>query len=120
MLWKNEFQKDITAKMAQAKEEYSLFVKTQHIIYLQQAGNKLFSAIENFLMIKHNKKVRSYNQLQMLLKNNESDYKLLRNAVQLHYFFYNCEAQMNRLDAESLFVEVLDMFENQYSPEITI
>lgn len=107
MNWKTEFQTDIQENVKQAKAEYQQFVKTQHIIYLQQAGNKLFSAIENYLMLKYNKKVRSYKQLQALVKQDPTDFKLLRNAVQLHYFFYNREAQMDRLDAENLFEEVL-------------
>ena len=64
-------------------------------------------------MLKYNKKVSSYKQLQELVRKSESDKRLLRNAVQLHYFFYNCEAQMNRLDAEELFLEVLHTFEKK-------
>lgn len=113
MAWQKEFEIDFKNKLNLAKQEYQTFVTTQHIIYLQQAGNKIFSAIENYFMLKYNKRVRSYKQLQELVKQNKQDFELLRNAVQLHYFFYNCEAQMNRLDAEYLFEKVLQDFESQ-------
>jgi hypothetical protein len=108
--WTNSFEEDISQKLNQAHAEFLTFQKTQQIIYLQQAGNKLFSAIENFLMCKYKTKVKSYKELQQLVFKNKTELRLLRNAAQLHYFFYNGELQMNRLDATETFKETYAEF----------
>jgi len=106
MKWEQSFQKDIKGKLTHAQKEFQLYRKTDHIIYLQQAGNKLFSVVENYLMLKYHTRVKSYQQLLLLVENNTYDISLLTQVVQLHYFFYNGELQMDRLTAEKIFILV--------------
>ena len=105
-VWKKGFRKDIKNKFILMDNEYALFQETNNVGYLQQAGNKLFSIVENFLQLKYSHRVKSYGELKILVRNNKNDYKLLLNAVQLHYFFYNGEVQFPRDEAEFIFKEV--------------
>ena len=105
MNWRNEFRKDIKRKIKISKAEYKLYKETGSIIYLQQACNKLFSAVENYLMVKYNRKVESYQVLRGFVTN-EKNKVMLRDAAQLHYFFYNGKLQMDNVDAESLYGSV--------------
>jgi len=111
-MWTTVFAEDIASKLDQAKFEFSQYQKTQQSIYLQQAGNKLFSAVENYLMIKYNRRVSNYKSLVKLVARNDFDRELLRDAVQLHYFFYNAQMQMENFEAEDFFVSVLKRLES--------
>lgn len=110
--WKNTFRKDVSEKMKAAASEYALFQKTGSTLYLQQAGNKLFSAVENYLMLKHNKKARNYQHLKQLIAHSPEDKQLLTDAVQLHYFFYNAQLQMETDEAEVFYHRVLEKMTN--------
>ena len=101
--WKQIFKRDWKSKLEEAEKEFQSYKQSDKLIYLQQAGNKLFSVVENFLMYKYNRRVRSYKDLQVLISNNQDDLYLLSQAVQLHYFFYNADLQMSRYDAEALY-----------------
>jgi len=105
-IWKKSFRKDIKNKVILMNKEYALFQETNNVGYLQQAGNKLFSIVENYLQLKYSHRVNSYTELKILVKNNNNDYDLLIKAVQLHYFFYNGEIQMPRDEAEYYYKEV--------------
>jgi hypothetical protein len=59
----------------------------------------LFSVVENVLMLKFEKRVRSYAQLRELVKNDSDVLKLRTAAAQLHYFFYNADLHIDRYDA---------------------
>ena len=104
--WKDIFKKDIRTKVKIADEEYKKFRSTKQIIYLQQAGNKLFSAVENYLMLKYEKRVKNYQILFNIVKHNEKDRIILREAAQLHYFFYNGELDMPVFEAEDFYKSV--------------
>lgn len=103
MTWKSSFKKDIKSKLIYAQKEFQLYKKTGYVIYLQQAGNKLFSAVENYLMMKYGRRVRSYSQVLQMVDDNVYDSELVTQAVQLHYFFYNGDLQMDRYTAEKIF-----------------
>lgn len=105
-IWKRSFRKDIENKVILMNKEYAFFQETNNVGYLQQAGNKLFSIVENYLQLKYSHRINSYNELKILVKNNKNDRLLLIMAVQLHYFFYNGEVQMPRDEAELIFKEV--------------
>ncbi|RLG13672.1 MAG: hypothetical protein DRN66_03755 [Candidatus Nanohalarchaeota archaeon] len=92
--WKQEFKKDIERKMQASTQEYNKYKKTKKTIYLQQAGNKLFSITENYMMIKYGKRKFSYKSIYDLVKSDERDEELLREALNLHYFFYNGKLHM--------------------------
>ena len=111
--WKHLFRKDIESKIRVAEQEYQRYHQTRKVIYLQQAGNKMFSAVENFLMLKYNRRARSYQELARLVRNNKNDRILLKLAATLHYFFYNGELQMLRWEAESNYREVRDILKNR-------
>lgn len=98
--WKEVFRKDIKSKLSEVRKEFKLYKKTSSIIYLQQACNKMFSYIENRLMLKYDVRVSNYGQLRELVRKNEHDTDLLLRAKSLHQFYYNAEMQMPRYDAE--------------------
>ena len=112
--WKETFLEDVKNKIEYAEKEYDNYIVTGHIIHLQQAGNKLFSAVENYLMLKYDRRVKSYVKVQALSTNN-ADRLLLSEAVQLHYFYYNAELQMDRYDAEVIYNEVKNKIKRRVS-----
>jgi len=86
--WKMIFRKDIKDKLHESFREYTQYKKTGKVVYLQQAGNKLFSVVENWLMVKYNVRVSSYQELRGVVKNNKNDRRLLAKVSRLHYFYY--------------------------------
>jgi len=104
--WEKVFTKDINDKLEHADKEYNKYKETGYIIYMQQASNKLFSAVENYMMLKHNKRVKSYRQLVIMIKHNRNDSILMAQVVQLNYFFYNGELQMSKDEAELLYIDI--------------
>lgn len=111
--WKKGFKQDINNKLAFATKEYNSYTLTDNVIFLQQAGNKLFSAVENYLMIKYNHRVKSYAQILQLVKNNKNDTVLLIQAVQLHYFFYNADLYSDRYTIEIVFKIVMSKMKSR-------
>lgn len=104
--WRRNFRQDIGRKLEESKKEFELYRKTGYIIYLQQAGNKLFSAVENHLMLKHDYRARSYGDLYEKVKSNNYDRSLLKSAFHLHRFFYNGDLQMPVYQAEDEFIRL--------------
>jgi predicted SpoU family rRNA methylase len=107
-VWKKVYQKDINTKLEYSKKEFDMYENTGYIIHLQQAGEKLFSAVENFLMVKYSRRVRSYEALLDEVKYVKNDSEILTQAVQLHYFFYNAELHMSYTNAEVIYKIVYD------------
>ena len=106
MDWKKKFNVDIENKWALMNDEYQNYLRTNNIGYLQQAGNKLFLIVENYLQIKYMHRINNYRELKLLIRNNVNDYDLLVSASQLHYFFYNGEVQMQRDEAEFFYLKI--------------
>jgi len=113
MEWKKVFRKDIKIKLKESKIEFDKYKSTSSIIYLQQSCNKLFSVVENWLMLKYDNRVKSYKDLYFLIRDNKHDRRLLRNANQLHRFFYNGELQMERFEASELYLDVYNIIINR-------
>lgn len=111
--WRSVFKKDIKSKLDFGQKEYQEYKITGYVIYLQQSGNKLFSAVENYLMLKYNKRVKSYQELKQIVINNKKDRLLLAQVSQLHYFFYNGDLQMDRDEAEILYIDIRDKLKNR-------
>ena len=61
----------------ESKREYDRYKSTGKIVYLHQAGDKLYYVIENWLSAKYNVQVSSYKQLRDVVKNNRCDRELL-------------------------------------------
>jgi len=103
--WRNLLKNDAKRKLRESKREFEKYNKTSRILYLQQACNKLFSAVENYLIVKYNKRVKNYQDLKAIV--NKRDRMLLTDAAQLHYFYYNGKLQMPESD-------VIDYYERVY------
>lgn len=112
--WKSSFKKDIQVKLAHADVEYKKYRRETELIYLQQACEKLFSAVENFLMLKY-RRAKNYNDLLMLVYKNEKDSALLTTAAKLHYFFYNGDIEIPAKDADKLYNSVRDRLKARLS-----
>ena len=104
--WKAYSKQDFMAKIKHSHEEYNEHKRTGQVIYLQQACGKLFSAVENYLMVKYKQRRYSYGSLIQLISNNEKDRTLLNDAVQLHYFYYNGETHFLRSVADKIYTIV--------------
>ena len=92
-----------------SQKEYALYKKTQEIVYMQQAGEKLFNAIENYIQFKYKNQARSFFELKNLVRD-KSLKNLLYSAKSLHQFFYNGELEMDVADVEELYLDVLKQF----------
>jgi len=108
MEWKESFKHDIKTKINHADIEYKKYKKDDKLIYLQQACEKMYSAVENFLMIKYETRAHSYQQLYYRVLANDKDSALLSSAQMLHEFFYNGEIKMLRTDADRVYNSVRD------------
>lgn len=112
--WHRSFKKDIAVKFEASNKEFKQYKKTGSIIYLQQAGEKLFSAIENYLMLKHDYCARGYADLYGKVKNNKFDLSLLKDAFQLHKFFYNGDFHIPVYQAEDEFVRLSSIMKSRF------
>lgn len=104
--WQNVFYSDVKNKIRVSKQEFNNYKMSGRVISLQQACGKLFSVVENYLMIKYNKRKRSYRSLWDLAKSNRDDTTLLQLAKQLHVFFYNGNLDMRLFEAEGIYMNV--------------
>lgn len=111
--WKNRFAIDIISKLEAAEEEFRKYNKSGSIIYLQQACGKLFSIVENHLMVKHDYRARSYQDLYKKIQSNSYDRLLLKDAFQLHKFFYNGDMQMPVYQAEDEFIRLISILKGR-------
>jgi len=48
-----------------------------------------------------------------MVNSNKNDSRLLTQAVQLHYFFYNADLHMDRYTAEVIFLDVYNKLKNR-------
>src|SRR3990167_9172804 len=106
--WKRIFKRDYHAKIEASKEEYIEYQAMTRLLSLQQAGEKLFSAVSNFLQYKYDKKTSSHNETLKMVKNNKDDEDLLLDAGRLHSFYYNSTLYMPVYEAERIFKRVLE------------
>jgi len=109
--WRDKFIVDVKNKLKAANLEFKQYKQTSSIIYLQQAGGKIFSVVENYLMVKHDYRARSYADLYEKIKSNSHDLLLLKDAFQLHKFFYNGDLQMPVYQAEDEFIRISAILE---------
>jgi hypothetical protein len=109
--WKKLFIKDVREKFEVALDEFNDYEEKKDLIYLQQAGNKMFSAVENILMLKYGQITGGYKPLLNIVKNNKDDVELLIQAMILHKFFYNSDLFMDKLTIEKTFIIVKNKME---------
>jgi len=86
--WKKIFVQDINDKLIASRKEFDKYKKTSKVVYLQQAGNKLFFVVENWLQVKYGRRISSYKELKQLVSKNKNDLLLVVRVSRLHYFFY--------------------------------
>jgi len=85
--------------------EFKEYKKTGNIIYLQQAGEKLFNALENY--IQYINKTRYSSMYEIKIHTKEKPLRrLLYDALNLHRFFYNGELEMTRDYAEDEYIRI--------------
>ena len=82
------------------------------MVYLQQAGEKLFNALENYIQFVNKKRAESFYEIKNMVQE-KSLRHLLYDARNLHRFFYNGELEYNIMDAESLYVSVKKRLEER-------
>ena len=95
-----------------SKQEFQTYKSTKDIVYLQQAGEKLFNALESYLSFIYKTRVEYYQQLRLMIKE-KSVVKLLYDARDLHRFFYHGTNEMIEQDAVELYESVLGRIENR-------
>ena len=95
-----------------SKSEYTKYKSTKNIVYLQQSGEKLFNALESYIEFINKIQVSSYYELKNLIKE-KSLRNLLYDARNLHRFFYSAELEMNKEDAEELYLNVRSRLEKR-------
>lgn len=104
--WRKIFINDIKEKLKESYNEYKKYKRTDKIVFLQQAGNKLFSVVENWLMVKYDTRVSSYSDLRYLVRNNRNDRLLLSKVAQLHYFYYENVIRGEPWEFEEIYLDV--------------
>jgi len=107
--WMNSLKNDANRKLRESRKEYEKYKKTGKTIYLQQACNKLFSAVENRLMVKYKIRKRSYKALYNLVRKSQKDRILLQLAKDLHVFYYNGPLDITLYEAENKYNDVYKM-----------
>ena len=106
--WRKIFKEDMKQKLKESGVEFNKYKTSRKVIYLQQAGNKLFSVVENWLMVKHNVRVSSYKELRKVVRKNKHDKLLLSKTVQLHYFYYENKLRGEPEEFEDIYMEIYD------------
>ena len=91
--------------MKYSKEEHAKFKSTDNVVWLQQAGEKLFCALENYIQYLHQIQTGSFEETKNLVRE-KALRNLLYRARDLHRFFYNERNEMNIEDADELYEEV--------------
>lgn len=91
--------------------EYAKFNKTKNIVYLQQAGEKLFNAIESYIQYKRKVNVDSFYELKNLAT--KSQKKLLYKGRELHRFFYNGLNEYDIETAERKYLKLYKQLKNK-------
>jgi len=103
--WMRIYRKDIKDKLIESKTEFTKYKATNKVVYLQQAGNKLFSVVENWIMLKYKTRVLNYQDLKSLVKDDRNNRLLLSKVAQLHYFYYQNEVMGEAWEYEEIYLE---------------
>jgi len=88
-----------------SKNEFDRYNKTSNIVYLQQAGNKLFGVIENLIEYIEQRDYNVYGQFMKYTQSQELK-NLLRKAKELHLFFYGGLNEGNPDDIKKVYLDI--------------
>lgn len=78
--------------LKESHKEYLRYKAGDGIIFLQQAGEKLFNAFSKYLEIKYSKQLFKHNLTRKYASYNQSDDYLMKIVDLLHRFFYHGES----------------------------
>lgn len=96
-----------------SKLEYNKYKSTKDIVYLQQAGEKLFNVIEGYISIINKIQIMSFFQAKKLTIQEPSLRRLLYDGRTLHRFFYNALNELDENEACKLYESVLNRIEER-------
>lgn len=105
-------KQNMLSMMKYSKIEFKEYKATGNIIYLQQAGEKLFNATENYIQYLYKIQSNSFQGVQNIIKE-KSLRKLLYDMKRLHQFFYNAELSMTIEDAEDEYIRLSTILEQR-------
>ena len=106
-------KENMKSMLKYSKSEYNKYKSTENIIYLQQAGEKLFNVIENYVGVINNIQIQNFQDaLQRTFKEKPLQ-NLLYDARNLHRFFYNSTNEYTIEKAEEIYKSVLERIENR-------
>ena len=95
-----------------SREEIKKYNKTKDVIYLRQAGNKLYNAHIYYLEMKFGKELKSHNEVifkgRELSKEDKKFKQLRRNVMSLHKWFY--EGPEDEKEVKEIIIETLKLF----------
>ena len=111
--WQSSFNRDVKAKVKGSKQEFDNYKRTRRVLSLQQACGKLFSAVENYLMVKYQTRKRNYRSLWDMVRSDSRDRTLLQLAKQLHIFYYNGPLDIRLYEAEGYYNNVYKKMQNR-------
>jgi len=96
-----------------SKLEYTQYEKTGEIVYLQQAGEKLFNAFSRYLEIKYNVITTNHDDIRMLSTRDQRNFDLMSKMDALHEFFYHGGMSEAHGYAKKTYNEVVKSLENR-------
>ena len=105
-------KENMLSMLKYSKSEFNKYKSTRNIIYLQQSGEKLFNALENYIQFINKIESFSFAGIKSIIKE-RSLRILLYDARNLHRFFYKGENEMNIEDAEILYMNVKERLESR-------
>lgn len=80
---------NLYSMIKQSENEFRLWNGDKDkLVLLQQAGEKLFCAVEAYITLKYNSPVKGFG-MAVSMTSERSDEQLLYDARQLHRYFYN-------------------------------
>ena len=98
-------KRNMSSMLKYSNIEFKEYKKTGNIIYLQQAGENLFNALENYIQYINKMRAESFYDIHRMVKE-KSLKKLLYETRNLHRFFYNAEFEMSRDYAEDEYIRL--------------
>ena len=105
-------KENMSSMLRYSKEEYKQYKLSKNIIYLQQAGEKLFNVIEGYLSFVNKVRIEYFQQARGLIKE-KTLAKLLYDSRDLHRFFYHGTNERLEFEADELYQSVLKRIEER-------
>lgn len=103
---------NMLSMMKYSKIEFEEYKRTGDIVFLQQAGEKLFNALENYIQYVQITRYASYYEMHLNVKEKPLK-KLLYDAKRLHQFFYNGELEISKDYAEEEYIRISALLETR-------